>query len=792
VVLLTAPSPRVGRRPPEGSASLAAAARKVVEVLRRELSRPDGQRLRQIREGLSFALGSPLSDESFALVVAETAALAWAEGAGLSARTGQALRVPDPLSPLEALLERPGSEAVEAALARLHTVAARVGKSVDEDFYESFLGELAPEERSRHSVYLTPAPLVRMLVRSVDGLLEDALDLPTGLTSPKVGLLDPAAGTGAFLREALETRLRRGSVTRAGAPWQGFEVRPGAFVAASLRLSRTHPQTGVHLHLADLLAEDSPLVKTKSPWGRPEPSVMVVIGNPPWSDTGPSSAWVDRLLSTGYRGRRASRNTKWLQSRYVKFLAVAQWAVERVGRGVVALVLSDGIADNLTFGALRESLLRGFDALYHLDLGGSGRKVGTAAGPDSNVFDIQQGACALLLVKGGSRRGAWSFHLRGSRTEKLSWLDTHTVRSVPWERIEPAAPSFAFLPATGSSNLSLYWDAPSLPEIFDVGSVATITARDRVVVGFDERELAARISMMRESRSGSAFGLRATREFDPRVALAELARDEDWERHLVPYLVRPGDRRTLFAAPYLVGRPRLSVMAEIQRPGNLALVVPRRRRVFPSAWVTDRMASHRVACRYEGSHVFPLYVGAERRPNLTPKILETLGERLGEIPSPERIFGLVYARLWSRSYDERFGDGLRQDWPRIVFPDDTERFEALARLGWRLARIHLGWEEPDTKPWLHGELPVRLPKRGKSFEHDHQGRLHLGLGEGYLAPVSHEVMELRIGGYAVVPGWLRRRAGRRLEAHDVESLNRLLGALEATCPIEPALAELED
>jgi len=770
--------------------ALAAAAREVVETVRRELSRPEGKRLRQTRERLSDSLGTPLSAKSFALVVAETAALAWAEGSGCPASTGQGLRLPGPLSPLEALLVRPGSEALDAALASLHAVAAQVRKSETEDLYEHFLADLDPEERSRHSVYLTPAPLVRMLVRSVDELLEDRLEMPEGLASREVGLLDPAAGTGAFLREALDTRLCRGGQTRAGVLWQGFEVRPGALVAASLRLGRAHARAGVHLHLADLLAEDSPLVKTKSPWGRPEPTVLVVVGNPPWSDTGPSGAWVDRLLS-GYRGAGRSRNTKWLQSRYVKFLAVAQWAVERVGRGVVALVLSDGIADNLTFGGLRESLLRSFDSLFHLDLGGSGRKASTAAGPDWNVFDIQQGACALLLVKGGRERGAWSFHLRGSRAEKLSWLGTHTGRTVPWERIEPAAPSFAFLPSN-SVDLTGYRAAPSLPEIFEIGSVATITARDRVVVGFDERELAARISMMRESQSGSAFGLRATREFDPKEALAELARDEDWGRHLVPYLVRPGDRRTLFAAPYLVGRPRLSVMAEIQRPGNLALVVPRRRHVFPSAWVTDQMASHRVACCYEGSHVFPLYLEAERRPNLTQQILDSLGERYGEVPPPERIFGFVYARLWSRRYHERSVDELRQDWPRIVFPEDAQRFEALARLGWKLARIHLGSEEPSSTPWLHGELPVRLPERGKSFEHDRQGRLHLGVGEGYLAPVSHKVMELRIGGYRVVAGWLRRRAGRLLEAHDVESLSRLLGALEATRSIEPALAELEE
>jgi len=95
-------------------------------------------------------LGSPLTAEGFALVVAETAALAWSEGSESPASFGQRLRLPAPMTPLEALLERPGSEAMEAALARLHTIAAQVKESGSEDLYERFLGELAPQERSRH------------------------------------------------------------------------------------------------------------------------------------------------------------------------------------------------------------------------------------------------------------------------------------------------------------------------------------------------------------------------------------------------------------------------------------------------------------------------------------------------------------------------------------------------------------------------------------------------------------------------------------------------------------------
>lgn len=121
----------------------------------------------------------------------------------------------------------------------------------------------------------------------------------------------------------------------------------------------------------------------------------------------------------------------------------------------------------------------------------------------------------------------------------------------------------------------------------------------------------------------------------------------------------------------------------------------------------------------------------------------------------------------------------------MAFPDGVETFTARAQLGWRLVELHLGWERGGRGPWFHGELPVRLPTRGQCFEHDRGERLHLGLG-GYLAPVGSEVMEQKVGGYPVVEGWIRRRAGRRLHANDIEELCRLIETLAATLELERA------
>lgn len=73
--------------------------------------------------------------------------------------------------------------------------------------------------------------------------------------------------------------------------------------------------------------------------------------------------------------------------------------------------------------------------------------------------------------------------------------------------------------------------------------------------------------------------------------------------------------------------------------------------MFPSAWVTDCRASHRVASAYEGSYAFPLYLGAERRPNIASEVLERLALRYGSPPASEEVLGYIYGLLWSRGFD---------------------------------------------------------------------------------------------------------------------------------------------
>ncbi len=71
-------------------------------------------------------------------------------------------------------------------------------------FYEPFLEAFDPELRKELGVWYTPPEIVQYMVARVDTVLREELDIADGLADPRVYVLDPCCGTGAYLVEVLE------------------------------------------------------------------------------------------------------------------------------------------------------------------------------------------------------------------------------------------------------------------------------------------------------------------------------------------------------------------------------------------------------------------------------------------------------------------------------------------------------------------------------------------------------------------------------------------------------------
>ncbi|MYA21505.1 MAG: N-6 DNA methylase, partial [Gemmatimonadetes bacterium] len=245
-------------------------------------------------------------------------------------------------------------------------------------FYEDFLAAYDPHLREKRGVYYTPEPVVSYIVQSVDHLLRDRFGLADGLADtatvasenggssrPRVTILDPAAGTGTFLREVVATIRETIEAKGLGGAWPGyvhkhllprlfgFELLMAPYSICHLKLALEIGGTdrgfampaGERLNVFLTNALEGPDEGHSSPLFAPEivreaasayavkqeKPVMDVMGNPPYSGhSANKSAWIAELIGSykqGFAELERPAQAKWLSDDYVKFIRFAQWRI---------------------------------------------------------------------------------------------------------------------------------------------------------------------------------------------------------------------------------------------------------------------------------------------------------------------------------------------------------------------------------------------------------------------------------------------------------------------------------
>ena len=255
-------------------------------------------------------------------------------------------------------------------------------------FYENFLAAYDTKQRERRGVYYTPPPVVKFIVRAVDDLLRRDFKMPGGLAETgAVTALDFAAGTGTFMLEMMRSVLagatpaRRDMLTRGHLlkNFHGFELLMAPYAIAHLKLSQFLADNDVPLQdderinvfLTNTLEriskqiELSMMPKLADEVNRAQSvkdsPVLVITGNPPYSVVSQNKGeWIVGLIDDYKKiddGKRKERNLKVLLDDYVKFIRFAQWKMEEVERGIVAIITNHSFLDNPTFRGMRKSCL---------------------------------------------------------------------------------------------------------------------------------------------------------------------------------------------------------------------------------------------------------------------------------------------------------------------------------------------------------------------------------------------------------------------------------------------------
>ncbi len=334
-------------------------------------------------------------------------------------------------------------------------------------FYEPFLEAFDPKLRKDLGVWYTPPEIVQYMVARVDAVLRQELDLPDGLADPRVYVLDPCCGTGAYLVEVLKSihatlqaqggdglvahKVKLAALGRVF----GFEILPAPFVVAHLQLGLYLQNLGAPLaaettikkgeragvYLTNALTGWEPPAGPKKQLAFPQMEeerdaaeevkrdrpILVILGNPPYNAFAGVSAAAEKILVEPYKEGLVK---KWgikkfnLDDLYVRFFGLAERRIAGMtGQGVVSFISNFSYLGDPSFLVLRRRFLAEFDALWFDCLNGDSRETGklTPDGkPDPSVFSteynregIRVGTAVCLMVRKDVEQPPSAVSLRG-------------------------------------------------------------------------------------------------------------------------------------------------------------------------------------------------------------------------------------------------------------------------------------------------------------------------------------------------------------------------------------------
>ena len=726
------------------------------------------------------------------------------------------------------------------------------------------------------------------------------LEVPDGTPPDQafVQILDPATGTGTFLVEVID--LIHGTMTqkwkshghheqKIQALWNeyvpkhllprlhGYELLMAPYAIAHLKIGLKLFETGyrfesderARVYLTNALepAGDQQLTLDFLPALAHEAAAVneikqkqrftVIIGNPPYfGEAGRGGDWIAALM----RGREIrmgrktlsyfevdgeslnERNPKWLNDLYVRFTRLSQWLLERAGVGVHGFITNHSYVDSPTFRGMRWALLVTFRQLFLLDLHGNLKKKERPpdGGKDENVFDIQQGVALGLFINKAGKRGTAKLHhaelwkLRESKYETLLSTD---VGSTEWTVLRPQRPFYLFVPQDTALKAE-YEQGWKITDVMPVNGVGMTTARDHVVIDFDQAPLLERAREFRDSIDSDEelcrqLGIPLKKGWNIPNARKLIGAEKELGEYIRPVLYRPFDQRSIFYHDSLVWRTVKQIMGHMLAGENLSIGLTRSVEIgagFSHIFASRAMIQHHTVSLKEVNYQIPLYLypgvgkadeslfsrwskGKDgRTPNLDSGFVAQLADAVdlrfvsdgcGDVRKafgPEDVVAYIYAVFHSPGYRERYEAQLKLDFPRVPLPGSVDLFRRLAETGHHLLALHLlespklgkpittytGPKNPEVGRvgWSNGTVWLDAGKTSAR-----EGHRATKPGTICLRGVPAEVWDFQIGGYQVCHKWLKDRKGRTLSDEDVAHYQKIVVALNETIRI---MAEIDE
>lgn len=507
---------------------------------------------------------------------------------------------------------------------------------------------------------------------------------------PAIQILDPATGTGTFLREVIlniydtfRCNHKGESEEEIKKQWNeyvpkhllqrlnGFELMMAPYAVAHMKLAMVLKETGYEFESNQrlnvlltnslepsaskasfmetegqqlsmfedpLAAEAYDADKTKNNLG-----INVIIGNPPYSISSTNrSSWILDLLSDYKKGLNERKVN--LDDDYIKFIRFGQYVINKSQTGILAFITNNSFLDGITHRKMRCDLLTQFNSLYIINLHGNSKRheVTPNGTQDENVFDIQQGVCILIFTKNNSSEKHQLLYtdLWGERNKKYSTLCSKSIDSIEWKTLAPDSETYYFVPKN-LSETNDYKSGIKTSDLLVLTNSGIQTKNDKLAIRDTEKEMQIVyddfISLSRQQLV-TKYGLKDSAGWKIDKAISDL---KEHKVNIIDIIYRTFDtKKTIYTgiSSGFLGRPRDKLTCHFLHD-NIGILLRRNTPPVPftHVFITNNMISEGVLGIDPNGResVFPLYRYSEelgktvRTPNLNSEIVKEISEKLG-------------------------------------------------------------------------------------------------------------------------------------------------------------------
>jgi predicted helicase len=625
-------------------------------------------------------------------------------------------------------------------------------KQVYEDFYTAY----NVKDADKLGIVYTPQEVVRFIIEGCDWLTQVHFD--KRLIDNGLDILDPCTGTGTFIVDLLDfwrgekatlidkfaTEVHANEISilsyyiaclnieqrfyEITEKWRDFEGLCFVNTLDNIWFEKTH-EGAINDMFGSLTNENHLRILAQN-----KRKIPVIIGNPPYNanqqnendnNKNEKSEFIDERIKDTYLAESTAQKTK-LYDPYIRFF---RWASDRLGeQGILGFITNRSYLDSRQADGFRKVIVKEFQEIWVVDLMSDVRKNPKISGTKHNIFGIQTGVAIVFLVKNLEKTDCKIHYLSLddflTSIEKRRWLKVNSLyklaKNGEFTRIKPNKQGLwlnhptvdwsKYLPiATKDVKAGKNEQA-----IFKLFSLGVNTARDEWIYDFSKRAVVNKTKAFIKFYNEEQVRWKKSDKLQDIESFVQ--RDIKWTSELTAYLTkgtklkyqansvvssayRPFINKSLYYAKVLVHRtyqqPAIFPMEE-KATENVVICISGG--TFSKPFQTLAVSITPSLDFLEKTQCLPLYCYKhdKRIENITDWALNQFHEhyKTQDIEKID-IFHYVYAVLHDPRYRETFALNLKQEFPRIPFYPE---FDKWANIGKQLLDLHINFEQVEPYP----------------------------------------------------------------------------------------------